>query len=335
MKIHPLLVLLISYPLLSQTDTIYFDAISGNYIVRYTGVTIDDTDTLITFTYEPSTKIDPIIQSYVIKTTEGNFLYRYRITNGSNAKQNLVEFSLHYDSSILIESRTPETSWRNRGRKIRDYSDINNPKLVLSWVWRGDQGLESTWSIDSCIISSNGLPSITNSYTRAVHHTLVWPADQKDNSWIDINSELGRLEVYPINNVLRKTIGPKLVPGQFDKIIFLDTLLSYTRQSVQLGWLKSTRDDDCDDDEQPNDGVSKNIEKRIEKAKKELMKGDSVKARKELEKLVKKVGKIYKKSEEGEKKKKESEITMTSEAYALLKYNTEYLIERLPEKGRK
>ncbi len=118
----------------------------------------------------------------------------------------------------------------------------------------------------------------------------------------------------------------------FNPTVFLDTLLSYTRQSVVLGWLKTTRDDDCDDDEQPNDGVPKNIEKRIEKAKKELLQGDSVKARKELEKLVKKVEKIYKKSEEAEKKKRESEITMSSEAYALLKYNTEYLIERLSGK---
>jgi len=131
------------------------------------------------------------------------------------------------------------------------------------------------------------------------------------------------------------TIGPTAPPINFVATVWCDTLLSYTRQSVQLGWLKTTRDDDCDEDEQPNDGIARNIEKRIEKAKKELMKGDSVKARKELEKLVKKVERIYKKSEEAERKKHEREITMTSEAYALLKYNTEYLIERLPEKNRK
>ncbi|MFA6540269.1 MAG: hypothetical protein WCT99_01600, partial [Bacteroidota bacterium] len=85
-----------------------------------------------------------------------------------------------------------------------------------------------------------------------------------------------------------------------------------------------------------DDGIVRNIEKRIEKAKKELVKGDSVKARQELEKLVKKVEKLYKRTGEAEKEKHGNETVISSEAYALLKYNADYLIDRLPrEKGRK
>ncbi|GJQ22204.1 MAG: hypothetical protein HBSIN02_25590 [Bacteroidia bacterium] len=129
------------------------------------------------------------------------------------------------------------------------------------------------------------------------------------------------------------TIGPTAPPANFIPLAFLDTLLSYTRQSAELGWLGKERDDDCDEDEQPDDGLILNIEQRLTKAKRELMREDSVKARRELEKLVKKVERIWKRSQEEANRGRKG--PMTSEAYALLKYNTEYLIERLPEKKGK
>jgi hypothetical protein len=109
---------------------------------------------------------------------------------------------------------------------------------------------------------------------------------------------------------------------------------------VQLGWLMSEKDHDCDDDEKPEYGISKNIEKRILKAQKELSKGDTIKARWELEKLLKKVERIFHSrgdvhKEQLEQHKRDSDIKMTSEAYALLKYNTEYLLDQLPEKRKR
>ena len=136
------------------------------------------------------------------------------------------------------------------------------------------------------------------------------------------------------------TIGPMAPPAHFDALAWIDTLLSYSRQSTDLGWLGKGHDNDCDDDERPDDGIVKNIELRLEKAKRELTKGDSVQTRKELEKLVQKVERIWKRSQEEEKKHKRDQrernenVIVTSEAYALLKYNTEYLIERLPAKSK-
>jgi hypothetical protein len=136
------------------------------------------------------------------------------------------------------------------------------------------------------------------------------------------------------------SVGPTAPPLDFNAPVWVSTLLSYTRQSAELGWLGKERDDDCDDDEQPSDGIVKNIEQRLQKAKRELLKRDSVQAREELEKLVQKVERIWKRSQEDEKKhrkdkwEKRDQVIMTSEAYALLKYNTEYLIDRLPEKSK-
>jgi hypothetical protein len=137
------------------------------------------------------------------------------------------------------------------------------------------------------------------------------------------------------------SVGPTGPPSDFDASVWIDTLLSYTRQSAELGWLGRERDDDCDDDERPDDGIVKNIEQRLQKAKRELSKRDSVQARKELEKLVQKVERIWKQSQEDEKKhgrdrwEKRDQVIITSEAYALLKYNTEYLIDRLPSEKKK
>jgi len=134
------------------------------------------------------------------------------------------------------------------------------------------------------------------------------------------------------------TVGPANAGDSFNELILLDTLLSYTRQSADLGWLGRDRDNDCDNDERPDDGVVKNIEKRLGKAKRFLERDDSVKARKELEKLVQKVERIWKRSQDQEKKRgrdrewKQDKSLMTSEAYVLLKYNAEYLIDRLPER---
>jgi hypothetical protein len=142
------------------------------------------------------------------------------------------------------------------------------------------------------------------------------------------------------------TVGPTAPPANFDASACIDTLLSYARQSAELGWLApptgpgKRRDNDCDDDERPDDGITKNIEQRLQKAKRELMKGDSVQARKELEKLLQKVERIWKRSqkevdrERRERWEKGDNVIMTSEAYALLKYKTEYLIDRLPEKAK-
>ena len=127
---------------------------------------------------------------------------------------------------------------------------------------------------------------------------------------------------------------------RFSALVWLDTLLSYTQQSAELGWLRRGQDNDCDDDERPGDGVVKNMELRLQKAKRELTRGDSVQARKDLEKLAQKVERIWKRSQEEEKKHKrdrwdrKEDVIMTSEVYALLKYNTEYLIDRLPEKSK-
>jgi hypothetical protein len=125
---------------------------------------------------------------------------------------------------------------------------------------------------------------------------------------------------------------------QFDIIShrsWIDTLVSYKHRAADLGWLKGRRDDDCDEDERPEDGVVRNLDKRLEKAIRELVRRDSVAAREELQKFVKKLDRLRKRSTESERRKRRDRVVITAEGYELLKTNTEYLIDHLPERKRK
>jgi len=116
--------------------------------------------------------------------------------------------------------------------------------------------------------------------------------------------------------------------------VLLDTLIALKHQAVSKGWFIDRKEKD-EDDEEEDGSIVKQLDKRLDKAQKELVKGDSAKARKELRKFIKKVEELYKESQDHEKKHEEDKIILTSEGYALLKYNAEYLIDRLQKKGEK
>ena len=185
------------------------------------------------------------------------------------------------------------------------------------------------------VTAGGSLPAISHAYLQAAHMV-------PDMTVEEIRSDfLHSIQDIYSNSFAAPTIVPVRPIDSLEHSSFLDTLLSYTRQSADLGWLGRDRDNDCDDDERPDDGVTKNIEKRLEKAKRYLERDDSLKARRELEKLVQKVERIWKRSQDQDKKRgrgkewKQDTSIMTSEAYALLKYNTKYLIDHLSDKQPK
>lgn len=261
----------------------------------------------------------------ILEKNEKEFEYQYTIKNLKESKQGIWLFSLILSQSIDVYAINSPRGWDDSYGKVetKGYAEMN-------WGTGGDfdilpDSLQSGFSFHS-----SSVPGI-------ITHYLEGYAPPPNIEKVDLDS-LGRVFGYddltPYGpGIVGKTVGPVLPPEPFIATAFLDTLLSYTRQSAELGWLGKERDDDCDEDEQPDDGLIRNLEQRLTKAKRELMREDSVKARRELEKLVKKVERIWKRSQEEANRGRKG--PMTSEAYALLKYNTEYLIERLPEKKGK
>jgi hypothetical protein len=129
------------------------------------------------------------------------------------------------------------------------------------------------------------------------------------------------------------TVGPTAPPMDFIATAWCDTLRSYIHQSHTLGWINNTRDDDSEDDENAEDGIVKNLDKRLEKVRIFIVQKKYDKAQQQLEKFLNKVEKLWNRQQKEEaKNKKNPKIIFTSEVYALLKYNAEYLQEHLPGK---
>jgi len=251
--------------------------------------------------------------------------------------------------------------------KEKDWGEFPSVKEKMRWVTYYDTtgldimerpprsavrpGEELSFSFEA-----RGLPGIGHFWAAG---WVKWPLTMEEkDSLIREGYDWEKSRALDENFFEGLTVVRRSPPNPFVHLAFLDTLLSYTRQSAELGWLApltglgkdpkgAARDNDCDGDERPENGIVRNIELRLQKTRRELERGDSVKARGELQKLVAKVERIWKRSEKEEERKhgkdrknwwrrdKDEKVIMTSEAYALLKYNTEYVIDRLPERRRK
>jgi len=161
------------------------------------------------------------------------------------------------------------------------------------------------------------------------------------------------------NSFSAKTVGVGNPPVPFVLLDFLDTLISSKNQCTALGWLldEKTHKNDCDNimeasnwykngdfeqynkwkpdnswdfDRNWNIGIVGVLDRRLNKARAELSEKDSVGARRDLAIFVMEVELLNNLSKKLEARGQPP--IMTSEAYALLKYNGEYLIDRLPER---
>ena len=146
-------------------------------------------------------------------------------------------------------------------------------------------------------ILSSGLPSIQRSWL---------------SSYEKIPSREGQYDPASATifatSLTRITLGPVILREPFAPTTFLDTLISYKHQALALKWID-------------NGGVANSLDQKLENARRKLESGDSATARNILEAFVNEV--------EAQKDKH-----LTSEAYALLKFNAEYLIDRLPSPGK-
>jgi len=104
---------------------------------------------------------------------------------------------------------------------------------------------------------------------------------------------------------LGKTIGPKAPPKVFKGSEFIQYLISSKEQSFTLGWIK-------------NKGLERSLDAKLDAAKKKIEFGDNKSAKNIMQAFLNEV--------EAQKGK-----GLSSEAYALLFYNGQYLIDHLTE----
>ncbi|HUI30830.1 MAG TPA: hypothetical protein VLX91_11475 [Candidatus Acidoferrales bacterium] len=244
---------------------------------------------------------------------------------------------------------------------------VGFPSMPLHWfagvgtdLAAGFGGDSRNWikpgsALGGFVIMSKGLPGIRSFVAIPDYDPTKYfpdPDEYPESDTVNIDSVRESLNYYG------KTLGPTAPPLDFSASSWIDTLISYKHQSVTLGWLKEdkTHKQDCDEimngrdwykkgdfekfgkwnptndwdfDRDWNNGIVEVLDRRLDRAKTELSKRDSVGARRDLQIFVMEVELLNNLSKKLEDRKQAP--IMTSEAYALLKYNAEYLIEKLPE----
>ena len=277
----------------SFTDTMYLDKSTGNYIVKFSGYTENDLDTLITMTFIPPNKIDPIVNAKVNYNSDSlYYLYNYKITNGQSAVQELFKFTVYFNTDD-IEIKNKQTNKWHGGRYIKRYQEIG---------WWGDGGLEPTWSADGFAISSKSLPGIGFAGGQGTGQMISYSYGEPDG---EITDKLLGMSIGKSSFVLRPTVIPVKILTPFSYLGFLDTLINYTDSSYTFGWIKN---------EQTRDkynnyfAVSKNY----------LDQNNKFATKKELNKVIADCN-------------IDSSSVLTSEAYALLYFNTQYLLTKIEE----
>ncbi|HXG37992.1 MAG TPA: hypothetical protein VNL36_04385 [Bacteroidota bacterium] len=305
MKNLIIIVGLAAFPLIAQTkpDTLFFDPSTGNYIIKYIG----DEDTLVTVVFEPATKINPLLVAEVRFSSKGDTLiYEYKVTNQKDGRQRLQYFELEYGADFIDET---DNRW-SRGKITTPVLEGNRIKNVETnrYLWAGGIGMGLGISAEGFRIKSVGLPAIVNAYFQGNVPMTPFPDGGPPP---ELDRQIAKLEVFPANRVIRKTIGPVVPPEPFISLAFLDTLVSYKHQAFALGWIK-------------NQGIVQSLDAKLENAQAQLQRNNKTAARNILQAFVNEVEALWKQERPPYGGKQ-----ITSEAYALLKFNGEYLISKL------
>jgi len=288
----------------------------------------------------PENKAVVSFSTKVLRASGNEFFYQYAASNSLSSEEPMTTFRIPVRDGELLGRQAriigpSNKKWYFSGSN-QGFVVATHANRYLNWYSENALHPGDSMNFSFC---SKGLPSINLFYAESFAPPFT-DSDVDSLQKAGVTSE----RIFPEwkeNSFKGFTISPGIPDSPFVAFSFLDTLLSYARQSAELGWLGRGRDDDCDNDEKPEEGIVRNIEQRLGKAKKLLERRDSVLARRELEKLVDKVERLWKRSQDVDKKdkrnrwEKKDKVVMTSETYALLKYNLEYMIDRLPDRKPK
>lgn len=204
-------------------------------------------------------------------------------------------------------------------------------------MWGGNEKnlIKPGQFLEGLMVLSFGLPGIRDVFVEPDIDYDNLPDEYWEN--VELTKQLQDSLVYTT-----KTLGPTAPPADFKPIEFLDYIISLKHEAFSLGWIVQGKDDDKGKKGDEEKGIIKSLDKKLENAKEKLKKGDIKEAIEKLKSFIHEIEALYKedkndkdddKKEKAKKGKKEKEDQrdghITSEAYALLKYNAKYLIEQL------
>ncbi|MEX1136004.1 MAG: hypothetical protein WEB89_03830 [Balneolales bacterium] len=232
------------------------------------------------------------------------YLYEYNIQNADSSEQVLNSFRLSIaDPSYYIDNKDisgPETKKWYIDALSEGYISGSAASRFVDFP--PENGLAPGESMEISF-PSRGLPIVISYYTQGfVRNITMAEFDSlKEAGYTDNEIFLDwRDESYQ-----GTTVAPKVWPDALIPEEFLDTLITYKEQSCDLGWIE-------------NQGICQSLEANLNNVKRQLEQGRTQTAANNLQAFLNEVEAI-------------KDRQLSSEAYALLRFNGEYLLNRLKE----
>ncbi len=239
--------------------------------------------------------VDVLIMASV-QRVDSLFKYYYMLHNLPNSKQEIKHFYLHFINDSIYSSSQPK-NWLFVGSSgLFLFGCLEDPSLFYDSVNFIKKGEFKEFNF-----TVNGLPTIIQYFIQAynkepsVYDTIdgrTITSDDLENNIFN-NSKSGH------------TVGPSNIFDSLGNFERVDTLLVYATQSYQLGWIK-------------NQTTADKYDSLFNLAKTQLQQNNNIGAKATLQTVLQEVD-------------IDSTENLTSEAYALLRYNTEYLITKIPD----
>jgi hypothetical protein len=239
----------------------------------------------------PANNFIPHVNCFITKQGD-SFTYSYIVENDALSKQRIELFWVVAEVDEEELSKENPPYWTSSGY-ANNLEGWGTPVLNNGYqIWPGE-------SKGGFKFITSGLPTIAV-YAMQAYNSAP-STDSMSSSEALAIYELNRSE----NMVWGETVGPREHDDTLNFEGFLDTLLNYNQRSLELGWITNQTTTDKYDS--------------LFTTAKILLEGNHIPwVEYTLQTVLEEVD-------------EDSSGNITSEAYALLRYNTEYLLENLPE----
>ncbi len=262
---------------------------------------------------------------------EGYFIYRYKVYNPAQNNGRLIWFDIDVKKGEGIVAPGTE------GLPSNDKCASNITRMVksgtvipvgmdspLNWFcsigtdgmggWASkahDNDILPGQTRSGFVMTSYGLPTIKDIIVRPLIVSSVYPNIEEFDVDMDELKKVQLTDRYKVS-FHSKTVGPTAPPADFKPLAFFEYIIDLKHRAVSLGWIT-------------NDGIVNSLDAKLANAKKKLTEGSPGAAKNILNAFISEVEAqgcaTYENCPSGKH--------LTSEAYALLKYNAQYLIDHL------
>ena len=271
----------------------------------------------------PRIKSAKINCSTIFSTSNKLFYYKYIITNDQISTGDLISFGI--DISLIDSTEVDTVGLIFNNALERTFFDLDYPDLKGKVILPGISNTPSGWDgsltqqytldffgfpeikpgefLNNFEINSFGLPSIRKVIFSIAKDTVI-------DSWPSIEDTTSTLSFGQMDSILASldysswTVAPNFFPKDISFSAIIDTITSYTQRSSQLGWIK-------------NQSTADKYANYFNTAKTQLQQNNITGVRSTLNNVLSNAS-------------QDSTSNLTSEAYALIRYNTEYLLANLP-----